>query len=283
MTARDQDGLGHERSGKGRDPRMFLKKLAAGLRDDFRSPVPYLSWLAGGAVCAITGPYGTLAQNSFAERVLFWFGILAVASFGGPVFFRIMRILCEGRRYLFMGTIGTIVFTLLYSGIIYLVNAWWYPPGFPPSYGVLLMLVGGLTTLVTILVYRFDILPKRRLEEAQTPKPPLHLREMRTGNPFLSKLRIDAQTRLIRLTVRDHYVEAHTNDGMQMVHMPLADAVAALSALNGTQVHRSHWVNWDEVAALDREGGRVFARMSDGAEVPVSRNKAQELKDQGYV
>jgi len=262
---------------------MFLKKLREGLRDDFSSPVPYLCWLVGGMVCVVTGPYGTLAQNSFSERMVFWFGILAVASFGGPFFFRIMRILCEGRRYLFMGSIGTVIFTLLYSSFVYLVNAWWFPPGFPPSFPVLLGLVGTLTTVVTILVYRFDILPKRRLEEAQGAKPPTHLGDMRASNPFLAKLRIDTQTRLIRLTVRDHYVEAHTSEGMQMVHMRLADAVAALSEMNGAQVHRSHWVNWGEVETLVRKEGRVLAQMSDGAEVPISRSKARDLKEQGFL
>ncbi len=189
---------------------MFLKKLRAGLRDDFSSPVPYLCWLVGGAICVVTGPYGTLAQNSFSERIAFCFGILAVASFGGPFLFRIMRILCESRSYLYMSSLGTVIFTLLYSTFLYLVNAWWYPPGFPLGYPILLALVGALTTAVMILVYRFDFLPKRLLEEVQNQKPPLHLGEMCVANPFLAKLRIGAHTRLIRMTVRDHYIEAHT-------------------------------------------------------------------------
>ncbi len=67
------------------------------------------------------------------------------------------------------------------------------------------------------------------------------------------------------------------------LNQTLSDAVVALSGMNGAQVHRSHWLNWDEVQTLIRKEGRILVQMSDGAEVPISRSKARMLKEQGYL
>lgn len=90
-------------------------------------------------------------------------------------------------------------------------------------------------------------------------------------------------TKLIRLTMRDHYVETYTCRGMQLIHMRFSDAVAALSEFNGFQIHRSHWVNLDEVTGTSRKDNKRFFIMSDGFEAPISRGKINQLKDLGLL
>ena len=55
-----------------------------------------------------------------------------------------------------------------------------------------------------------------------------------------------------------------------------------VDGIDGMQVHRSHWVAATAVARMVRRGGRVFLKLTNGAEVPVSRTFAPALKDKGW-
>ena len=44
------------------------------------------------------------------------------------------------------------------------------------------------------------------------------------------------------------------------------------------RIHRTHLVNLDHVVAFRRREGRVVAEMDDGARLPVSRERAKELR-----
>ena len=63
--------------------------------------------------------------------------------------------------------------------------------------------------------------------------------------------------------------------------MRFSDAVKALIDFNGMQVHRSHWVNFDEATDIFRKDGKARIVMSDGIEVPISRGKYDDLKRLG--
>ena len=83
---------------------------------------------------------------------------------------------------------------------------------------------------------------------------------------------------LVHLRMRDHYIEVTTAAGRDLVLMRFADALAALPASLGGQVHRSHWVAWDHVAALVRRQGGLTIRLDSGVEVPVSRRYTKAVK-----
>ena len=64
-----------------------------------------------------------------------------------------------------------------------------------------------------------------------------------------------------------------------MLHVALARIEARLDATRFTRIHRTHIVNLDHVVAFRRlGGGRVTAEMDDGATLPVSRERAKELR-----
>ena len=91
----------------------------------------------------------------------------------------------------------------------------------------------------------------------------------------------DRRAALVRLEVQDHYVLIVTARGRDLVLMRLADAVRETAPVDGMQVHRSHWVARDGVAALTREAGkngRLVIETTDGATVPVSRSNAADVR-----
>lgn len=81
----------------------------------------------------------------------------------------------------------------------------------------------------------------------------------------------------------DHYLRLHTSKGQDLILMRLADAVAELDGIEGTQVHRSWWVARDAIVDAKRGDGRATLTLKDGAEVPVSRTYAGELREKGWI
>lgn len=100
---------------------------------------------------------------------------------------------------------------------------------------------------------------------------------------LLRKAGAEAGSKLVRLQSADHYVEVHTNAGEKLLLMRISDAVEMLTGAEGGQVHRSHWVNFDEVSGIVKKNRKIWLRMSDGAEVPVSRKYRAPLRAAGVL
>jgi two-component system LytT family response regulator len=78
------------------------------------------------------------------------------------------------------------------------------------------------------------------------------------------------------------YVIAHAGTTRHVLHLALSRLEARLDARRFTRVHRAHIVNLDHVKAFRTDaGGNLEAELLDGARVPVSRARAQELRSAG--
>jgi len=64
--------------------------------------------------------------------------------------------------------------------------------------------------------------------------------------------------------------------------MRLGDAIEELQGLEGAQVHRSWWVARAAIADVRRGDGRAVLTLVSGAEVPVSRTYAPQLRAAGW-
>lgn len=100
---------------------------------------------------------------------------------------------------------------------------------------------------------------------------------------LLRKVGPDAGHKLVRLQSADHYVEVHTETGAKLLLMRLGDAMELLTGSNGQQVHRSHWVNLEEVIGVIKNNRKIWLRMSDGSDVPVSRSFSPALREAGVI
>ena len=97
----------------------------------------------------------------------------------------------------------------------------------------------------------------------------------RGASPFLARLSPELGTNLMHLRMRDHYVEAHTDAGCELVLMRFGDALKEVEDIEGARVHRSHWVAASAVRRLLREGGKTTLELDNGTRVPVSRSHRQ--------
>ena len=85
-----------------------------------------------------------------------------------------------------------------------------------------------------------------------------------------------------RFEAQGDYVVAHAGEARHVLHLALARLEERLDQERFLRVHRAHIVNLDRVWAFRRRGkGRLVAELTDGAEVPVSRSRARDLRGLG--
>lgn len=78
------------------------------------------------------------------------------------------------------------------------------------------------------------------------------------------------------------YVTAHAGAARHLLHLSLSRLEARLDPRRFVRVHRAHIVNLDQVRAFRRDArGNLEAELLDGARVPVSRARAQEIRSLG--
>jgi hypothetical protein len=81
----------------------------------------------------------------------------------------------------------------------------------------------------------------------------------------------------------DHYLRLHTSKGQDLILLRLADAIAELDGIEGAQVHRSWWVAREAITDAQKGDGRATLTLKDGAEVPVSRTYAGQLREKRWI
>jgi two-component system, LytTR family, response regulator len=88
--------------------------------------------------------------------------------------------------------------------------------------------------------------------------------------------------RVSRFEADGDYVIAYAGAVRHVLHLSLSRLEARLDPRRFTRVHRAHIVNLDQVRAFRRDAaGNLEAELIDGARVPVSRARAQEIRSVG--
>ena len=107
--------------------------------------------------------------------------------------------------------------------------------------------------------------------------------EKPAASPFLDRLPPHLRGDLIALEAQDHYLKVHTEAGSTLILSRLSDAIAQLRGIDGLQVHRSWWVADFAVVAVQREGGALTLKLSNGLKAPVSRTYLQAVRARGWA
>jgi hypothetical protein len=249
------------------------------LKVELQSRVPFFLWAILSLLLISTGPFGTYAAFGVGQRMLFWLPVLAGAILFGLVLLVVVERQMPGldaRATTLVSTVGACV---LLGPLLYLLIGLIAPPGSPnhPGFAEILVVVASLSLSLSALRIASYAGPKARLAPVVVSA---------ADQPVARLLqRIDPSGRgdLLAISVRDHYVDVLTSLGETSLLMRLADAIAEADAVEGAQVHRSHWVAWSAVAAVEREGGRLFLRLVHGKRVPVSKTHSSKLQDRGLI
>ncbi|CAA9315752.1 MAG: hypothetical protein AVDCRST_MAG11-1757, partial [uncultured Gemmatimonadaceae bacterium] len=86
--------------------------------------------------------------------------------------------------------------------------------------------------------------------------------------------------RVSRFEADGDYLIAHAGSARHLLHLSLTRLETRLDPRRFVRVHRTHIVNLDHVRAFRRDDrGNLEAELLDGARVPVSRVRAQEIRN----
>ena len=83
---------------------------------------------------------------------------------------------------------------------------------------------------------------------------------------------------LVSFTAQDHYVEIVTINGKHLHRMSMNEAVAMASETRGVRVHRSHWVAFEAMHALEKTAERFMLKLRDGRQIPVAKSKVEQVQ-----
>ncbi|WP_114966022.1 LytTR family DNA-binding domain-containing protein [Alkalilacustris brevis] len=246
---------------------LALRELRAHLTD----PVVLAVQAGVALVLAVSGPFGTFESLSLAARLLYWpaivFGTYAIGAA------LTLLVLSPANRPAppspWLVLRGTVVVGIAVTAFVSLLNlaafGWRGYAGMlaPPA------LLGTFLVTGVVLGIREIILVQ------QTPgrRPP----------PILARLPLGKRGALLALTAQDHYVEVVTENGAELVLMPLRDAIRLSGGQPGLRVHRSHWVALDAVTDARRRGDGAVLTLTNGLEIPVSRGHMGAVRRAGLI
>ena len=124
--------------------------------------------------------------------------------------------------------------------------------------------------------------------EPSSPPALDRLREA-LGNGPMSRLFVRTGNKVIPVAVESvswfeasgDYVTAHTAGSRHLLHLSLNRLEARLDSARFLRIHRAHIVNLDQVSAFRRYGRGLIAEMKDGSRLPVSRERAKDIRSLG--
>lgn len=233
--------------------------------------------LAFGVFLAMAGPFGTYGDLAALPRYAYWVGL---CLFGyGSIAVAAYAMRAAGRT----GGAPAIAAVALASALPTTFAVAWAEQLLRLDHAVPLQVmprvygsVAAVQLLMVLLLtrMRFSLEPllfarMPSTSPAPAEAPPLPGLSVSTG--FEHRIPPHLGTKLLALQAEDHYLRVITDQGSALILMRLADAVRELTPGHGMQVHRSWWVAFSAVVAIEREPGRLALRLPDGTQIPVSR------------
>jgi hypothetical protein len=257
---------------------LGMRAYLADVRAEFRGPRAMIVWAGLTVVLAVGGPLGTLHSVDFEQRMIFWALIVVAMISLSAIVTQVMGRLSgqvPRKRDLIIAA-GTVALLLTVPIRALAAGAGDLSVEIVTSRTSETISFLFLTALALASVRHLDLSPK---EAAVLPSPA----EAGPDLPrVVARLEPELQGALLSLTGRDHYVDVRTTAGTGAILMRFSDAMAEVAPIEGTQIHRSHWVAWSAIDGIDREGGKLVVRVGDQS-LPVSRSYRQALAERGLL
>ena len=228
----------------------------------------------------VTGPYGTSNEPALARSAFWLTVIVAGGTIGAAVDAGLGRLVRNDWSRLFAAAAAmTPPVTLLVLGAMIVLLGHEHDLLSVPSLGLLGQVF--VVSLAVLALRRLVRRPATRIVETRTiVAPPLPAAEAAFRGRLSARRR---SARLLALEAHDHYVRVHTDAGVELIGLRLADAVAELAQAGGFRVHRSWWVSAQAIrqARWRRASGEL--ELDTGLVVPISPSGAPALRAAGWL
>ncbi|MFZ1626071.1 MAG: LytTR family transcriptional regulator DNA-binding domain-containing protein [Gammaproteobacteria bacterium] len=88
--------------------------------------------------------------------------------------------------------------------------------------------------------------------------------------PFVAAGRLPADAQVWAVKAEEHYIKLWSDHGVDLVRYRFRDAIKDLASRDGTQVHRSWWIDWSAVVSSRSRGRSLELVLRNGLSIPVS-------------
>lgn len=231
-----------------------------------------------GTVLGLLGPFNTEALLPLLQRLVYWCALVTLTYDVGSLVNAVLGVWMRGQSriaLLVATTLGVgIAVTIVVFAINYVVFS--HIPAADEIVAFLATTFAICAIVNGALHYFFPRMEKQG--PAPVDAPPA-----RKTAPLLDRLPLDKRAALVAISVEDHYVRIQTTKGEDMVLLRLSDAIREVGDTNGAQVHRSHWIAFDQVTSAKRVADRAVLTMTNGSEIPVSRANLPKIKEAGLL
>lgn len=235
----------------------------------FSSPKALATMAAVVVLLALAGPFGTGDTLAFVPRLAYWaFTVPITYATGSLVGTGLVVAMSRSRLHWLAMPAAAIASGLAITGVVAVLN--WFTFHIGPE-----LLPLSAIFLASSIVTGAIIALGRELEHETDAR--------RAPPPLLERLEFAKRGPLVSLSVQDHYVEVVTTRGASLILMRLSDAIRETGADTGMQVHRSHWVAFDQIERVTREGDKARITLKDGRDIPAARSYIPALKEAGLL
>lgn len=242
----------------------FFQRLVA--------PAPIAIWLIGSMSVSLSGPFGTFEAFPYILRLTYWGSVIGLSIVIGALVRLFSGSIFPADEPVKQDILSIFMMTAVFSPLVVLMSNFCLPfhHSVPPSIAEVVFYVAAISTAVFVI---------RRLipggegisylsEPVAKPMPQL-----------IRRLPDDFVGPILRLSVRDHFVDVVTPHQTFTIRMRFSDAVNEMIGVMGYCTHRSHWVAADAVKAVEQEGAKTTVRLVNGDVVPVSRKYRENVKE----
>lgn len=233
--------------------------------------------LAVGVLLGLVGPFGSFLNDGPLIRVVYWVSVMLLC---GLTYGAAIRGLARpaGRlgapAWAWMPAM-VLALSLPLTPVTRLVAAVFWPA---IGRSVDVVQWYGQVALVGLVCVGLRALLLRGLGTVKRARP-----EAPGGPDILRHLPPRLGRDLLCLSMEDHYVRLHTQQGSVLVLMSLNQAMDQLGDLDGLQVHRSWWVARRAVEQVVEDGRNVRLVLRGGIEAPVSRANVARIRSAGWM
>ncbi|WP_377186125.1 LytTR family DNA-binding domain-containing protein [Ruegeria meonggei] len=209
---------------------------------------------------------------SFPMRFLFWVGVTALALCVTWIARRLTQKYLSEAHFSSRDVILVLVVLALFVPSLWLMSWLLLKAGGQQAPGLLSVVPYGALFATGLVLVRGHM-QGEMLE--QEPEPSLPRLAKRLPDTFSGQV--------YRLTVRDHFVDVVTSQGVFTIRSRFTDAIDEMEPITGHCTHRSHWVTDDAIAGVEKTDGKTFLRLKNDDLVPVSRKYKPMLEQHGVI
>ena len=255
----------------------------------WKNPVRTLMviWGAVSLVISMMGPFGSFPVLNFAERLVYWGAVIAMAIvLVGIMRGLVIKLLGKGLHPFQLDAILLPAFVLVFTPPLHFFTAEAAGPSQPFSLFETGLIVLGVSLMLIALREILHLhAPGTAVGDAQADTPhslsDAALSEVPDPEtpPYpalFDRLPEDLHGPLWAISGSNYHVEVRTVLGQTSVLLRFSDALREIDGVPGQRVHRSHWVADAAASHLRRAGNRQFVVLHSGCELPVSQTYADQ-------